>query len=88
MFHYLIENGKYVIFANDDNSLPIEGWFQNCIMCHTITSRMRDHIYNSYPNEKILCKIFLCPDCNKKLIIQPSDTKKLINEIIQFTLTE
>ena len=71
-----------IIFANSgDKSLPIEGWFQNCILCYCITSRMRDYLY-----QDLNYKLYICHVCNKNIKYQK--VIKLIDKIVKNTTSK
>lgn len=73
MLYHIFEN---MIFADlGDSTLPIDGWYHNCILCYTITSNLKNYKYNSVNYE-----LFICPKCNKKSI--PSKIINIINNII------
>ena len=49
---------KYILDYYINKSLPLNGWFKECIFCYTITGRYIDYIY-----KKKLLMIPICKNC-------------------------
>jgi len=69
----MVEN-KYIFFVNDN--LPENGWFQNCIHCNNITSK----IFLIENNDMTRYYIYLCNTCKKREIYKSQQIKNLVNE--------
>ena len=65
--YYIFDKGYYIIFKNISKSLPLYGWFQNCLNCSIVTSRIQ---YYEYYNDSICipCKLYLCKTCSQDSI--------------------
>ena len=72
------EDNGYLIYDHDmgNESLPFDGWFHNCVFCHTICGSTID-FYHSIHNIKILC----CKDC--KSSSQVDNYEEDINSFIK-----
>ena len=54
------------IFIHNKSELPIDGWFQLCYYCNTITARTV--LFHMFYNKKVLYEfhVYTCPSCSKK----------------------
>tara|TARA_B100001093_G_C26625244_1_gene926459 strand:+ start:142 stop:417 length:276 start_codon:yes stop_codon:yes gene_type:complete len=68
--YYSFEDNYYLIFEHEsETSLPIEGWFHNCIFCFDVTGNLVD-----YPNKYIDIKLSCCSKCSNK----PKNSKDML----------
>lgn len=62
---YYEKNGNhYLIYEHKKNqpSLPMNGWFHNCLFCNAITSNEEEFDY-----DKLNIKLLTCYNCEKNL---------------------
>ena len=71
MIYYIFEDDYYLIFENNKKSLPIDGWFQQCIFCSEVTGTSKP-----FSHKTIKVKVMCCKSCNNK-VNQEKYTKKI-----------
>jgi hypothetical protein len=51
----------------EDRNLPKCGWFHGCILCSTITSKIKLYDFKTDLKSKYEFYTFLCPPCHREI---------------------
>ena len=56
------------VYFFKDVGLNKNGWLNGCVLCHKVTSNLKDGDKINFNNIIYNIKVFLCGKCNRKLI--------------------
>jgi hypothetical protein len=69
------------VYIYRDSKLPYRGWIQSCFNCYIFTER--NILFKTHYNEKTKTlyefNVFLCPLCQRELIIKKKKENVLLN---------
>lgn len=79
------------VYLYEDKNLPKCGWFQGCVVCSTITSKVQEYKFKSTINNLQHYEFYsyLCPPCQRLIKSDKNELakyKQIANEMIFFQL--
>jgi len=66
---------------NHSNSLPVNGWIQQCKNCDIRTSKTIE--FKRVDTSKTKYMVYLCKDCNRKKVIKDEEFINKLNKHIE-----